>query len=230
MVALAFPVLALASPVSIPNQFADGDVISANAFNENFDAIAAAIDDNDARLEAVEASVGGLGVPAGSIVFFAADTCPAGWSEVTDLRGRVPVGVPAGGTVSTTVGTALEDEGTRTISQVPLHSHAAGSLAATAGNSGAHTHTMQSAGNHDHNIYLEAFGNYGTWGVSGVVNSAGGDVTGTPITSAGAHTHAIDAAGSHSHAISLSGNTASAGAGSVDVTMPYVQLLGCSKD
>jgi hypothetical protein len=47
--------LAIASPVTIPNEFSDGGVISAPEFNDNFDAIATAINDNDTRLSAVEA-------------------------------------------------------------------------------------------------------------------------------------------------------------------------------
>jgi hypothetical protein len=51
---LFLPVLAFASPVAIPNQFADGDPISAAEFNENFDALATAVNDNDTRVAALE--------------------------------------------------------------------------------------------------------------------------------------------------------------------------------
>lgn len=56
-VGLAIPVLALASPVTVPHQFADGEVVSAQDFNDNFEAIASAINDNDARIGMVEAAV-----------------------------------------------------------------------------------------------------------------------------------------------------------------------------
>jgi hypothetical protein len=41
--------------------------------------------------------------------------CPAGWSEVTVLRGRAVVGLPASGAVNATVGTALPNQGTRSV-------------------------------------------------------------------------------------------------------------------
>jgi hypothetical protein len=53
-IALAIPMLAIASPVTIPNEFADGEVISATAFNENFGAIADSINDNDTRISELE--------------------------------------------------------------------------------------------------------------------------------------------------------------------------------
>jgi len=53
---VAIPVLAIAAPVSIPNQFAEGDIVSAQDFNDNFEAIANAINDNDARIAALEAA------------------------------------------------------------------------------------------------------------------------------------------------------------------------------
>lgn len=55
--ALAIPVLALASPVAIPNQFIDGEIVIAQHFNENFDEVATAVNDNDARIAALEAAV-----------------------------------------------------------------------------------------------------------------------------------------------------------------------------
>ena len=115
--AVAFPVLAIASPVDIPNAFSDGDIISADAFNENFDAIADAVNDNDARITLLEGAVESAGVPPGAIAFFpvldaaTVDGCPSGWAEYADLRGRVPIGLAQGGTVEATIGSALADEG-----------------------------------------------------------------------------------------------------------------------
>ena len=57
LVVAALPVAALASPVDIPNTFADGGTIFAEEFNENFDAIADAVNDNDARIAALETAV-----------------------------------------------------------------------------------------------------------------------------------------------------------------------------
>ncbi len=229
LVVAALPVAALASPVDIPYSFANGGTILASEFNENFDAIADAVNDNDARIAALENAVTTNGVPSGTIAFFATGSCPAGWAEHADLRGRVPLGLPQSGTVSATVGAALGDEGTRTISQVPSHSHGVGTLAATTTSAGSHTHTMQNAGSHSHSLWLEAAGPYGTGYVMGTVNSVGGDVTSVPMSSAGSHAHTINSGGAHTHPVTLSGNTASAGLASVDVTMPYLQLLACAK-
>lgn len=76
-------------------------------------------------------------IPPGAIVLFAA-ACPTGWTEYIAARGRALVGVPSGGTLEGTVGTALTNLGTRTISTVASHLHAAGTLAAD--NESTHTH------------------------------------------------------------------------------------------
>lgn len=52
--AAVIPVLALASPVPPLNTFESGQPILADDFNENFDALRAAVDDNDARISAME--------------------------------------------------------------------------------------------------------------------------------------------------------------------------------
>lgn len=247
LVVAALPVAALASPVDIPHSFADGGTILAEEFNENFDAIADAVNDNDARIAALETTVTDGGVPVGTIAFFASESCPAGWVEHADLRGRVPLGLPSSGTVGTTVGTALEDEGTRTISQVVAHTHGPGNLSGTAASAGGHTHTVDPVefeettdwfGEHSHTVSLGVGG--GTdwtpyW--SGTDNPAG--VGNYQTASAGEHAHTVDvnvpsttssSAGDHTHNVSVTGGaTASAGAASVDVTMPYLQLLACAK-
>ena len=225
--ALVLPVIALAAPVEIPNEFSDGDVIDAEAFNENFDAIAAAIDDNDARLADVESSVAAL-VPSGTIAFFAANACPAGWSEHQDMRGRVPLGVPSGGVVSVTGGTPYGDQDARHITQVPAHTHGV-SLSGSTADAGAHNHQMQTAGEHSHSIQLEYGSGTGTAGALGMPNNIGGGLANSIIADAGDHTHVINFSTDHAHTVSLSGNTASAGIEMVDITVPYLQLLPCEK-
>lgn len=54
--ALAVPLVATAGPVAIPHQFVDGEVVSAQDFNDNFGALSEAVNDNDARLAVVEAA------------------------------------------------------------------------------------------------------------------------------------------------------------------------------
>jgi hypothetical protein len=64
-------------------------------------------------------------------------SCPSGWSEYTAARGRVVVGVPSGGTLSGTVGTALTNLENRTHSHGMTHTHTwnpGGSYNVAAGN------------------------------------------------------------------------------------------------
>lgn len=48
-------------------------------------------------------------IPTGAVMFFNLAACPGGWSELTAARGRYPVGMPTGGTLAGTAGTALTD-------------------------------------------------------------------------------------------------------------------------
>ena len=239
--AAALPVVASASDVSIPHAFDSGNPISASEFNANFDAIADAINDNDARLEALEDAGS---VPAGAIAFFAAASCPGGWAEHADLRGRVPVGLPSGGTVSATVGTDLGDSETVTIDEVPAHVHTVNPPPTTSANGSGHTHLINppptdttTDGSHDHQLYVENDNGYSTGYVRGAQNATGGSLTRSPMANDGNHDHSVDidafaSAGgtAHTHSVDIgSFNSGSAGVSSVDVTMPYVQLIACEK-
>jgi len=51
--------------------------------------------------------LGGGAIPSGAVIFFNLASCPQGWRELTSARGRYIVGLPAGGTLGATVGTAL---------------------------------------------------------------------------------------------------------------------------
>lgn len=53
---LAVPLVAVAGPLTVPNAFTAGEVISASQMNANFDAVKTAVDDNDARITTLEAS------------------------------------------------------------------------------------------------------------------------------------------------------------------------------
>lgn len=59
-------------------------------------------------------------VPSGMMMYTVSSACPSGWTEFTEARGRYIVGVPAGGTVSSTVGTALSNSENRAVGQ---HTH-----------------------------------------------------------------------------------------------------------
>ncbi len=52
---------------------------------------------------------GGGSAPSGAVMFFNLSSCPSGWSELTAARGRYPVGLPSGGTLAGTQGTALSN-------------------------------------------------------------------------------------------------------------------------
>jgi hypothetical protein len=230
--AVAFPVIAVASPLAIPNAFMEDDIITAAAFNENFDAVADAVNDNDARITLLEEGLAAAGVPAGTIAFFpviddtTVDGCPPGWTEYADLRGRVPIGLAENGTIVETEGTALAAGAQRTINQVVSHTHP-DNFAITA-DQGTHSHTVGADGAHDHSINLESGNTFGTFGAVGQTDNNGGSDSATPIDTEPDHTHPLIGAGTHDH--TLTGSVSSAGSATVDVTMPYIQLLACAKE
>ena len=51
---VAIPAAAIASPLTVPNTYQAGEVISASEMNENFAVVTAAVDDNDTRVTAIE--------------------------------------------------------------------------------------------------------------------------------------------------------------------------------
>jgi len=70
-------------------------------------------------------------IPSGLILFFNLPSCPSGWSEVTTTRGKYLVGLPSGGTLAGTAGTALSNLENRPVGQ---HTHTA--------NNSPHSHTL----------------------------------------------------------------------------------------
>ncbi|MBL4687400.1 MAG: hypothetical protein JKY37_22580 [Nannocystaceae bacterium] len=242
-VAIAFgiaslPVLASAAPVDIPNAFAEGDIISADDFNDNFDAIGVSVDDNDARISDLEAGA----TPTGSVIFFDGTECPEGWSELEAARGRAVVGLNgSAGTLLGEVGTGLADLGT------PSHGHGlsgAGSVTTTS-SSVPHTHLSgsygtNSTGTHNHQWLSNGNSSYTSGGASFPMSlsNAGIGAIVTRLTSNrytnndGSHSHDVtgtsaNASGtSHSHSVSLGGLGVTAANGS----LPYLQLLVCRRD
>jgi len=57
------------------------------------------------------------GVPSGAVMFFNLASCPDDWSEFTSGRGLYLVGLPSGGTLAGTAGTALTDQENRAVGQ-----------------------------------------------------------------------------------------------------------------
>ncbi len=160
-------------------------------------------------------------VPTGSIMFFDLDACPPGWAEFAALGGRVPVGMPSGGTRGYNGGTALADKGARTISEAPAHSHSVGALTSSSGgghshavtpnvsvrSGGAHTPTMPSGGAHDHTLRIRGgggaagtFGDYAQGAGSGGTNYD----SDLPILFARSdHSHTMNSVGTHSHSLNI---------------------------
>ena len=88
-----------------------------------------AVDADDQVLKADSAQATGVkwdvAIPVGLIMMIASGSCPTGWTEYTATRGRALVGVPSGGTVGGTVGTALTNLQDKTHTHTnPVHSHA----------------------------------------------------------------------------------------------------------
>jgi hypothetical protein len=83
----------------------------------------------------------GSGLPVGMVAFFPdVTTCPVGWTELTDMRGRYVVGLQPGGTVNGTQGTYLTDKESRSVGQ---HTHAVTESAHThAVSDPTHTHAV----------------------------------------------------------------------------------------
>lgn len=235
------PLAATAAPVDSLNVFADGEIISADAFNENFDALANAIDDNDARIVLLEDNP--VSAPVGAVMFFNAAECPAGWAELEELRGRAVVGMNgSAGTLLGEVGTALEDL------EAPEHGHSipGGASVATSSASVAHTHgagtySTNTTGSHNHQ-WRDGAVTYNSAGIAAVAGIPTGIVAGGAgvafasnadlyTANDGSHAHTISGTSgaasstSHSHTVSLGGQSVAAVSGA----LPYLQLLACQQ-
>lgn len=127
--------------------------------------------------------------------------CPTGWTEYTAAQGRVIVGVPAGGTVAGTVGSALANLDTRDITTVVAHLHAFGTLAASsesahthgigtynAATEAAHTHAVGTLNAATESAHTHGAGTYDAAGEAAHTHADGTLVN----SSESAHTHAIN--------------------------------------
>jgi len=169
----------------------------------------------------------GGSIPTGTIAFFNLSNCPSGWSEYTALRGRYAVGLPSGGTLELTRGTALSNGENRAVGK---HNHSF--------TPEAHTHTVNDPG-HSHGITDPGHNHeYDLTYYSLTENiSTGSDYQRTAVQSGGATTSSATTGitvNSATTGIGLNSTSATGTieyAGSVDGTnAPYVQLLACRKD
>jgi microcystin-dependent protein len=170
-------------------------------------------------------------VPPGAIIMWSGsiNDIPVGWAlcdgrnGTPDLRDRFIVGAGGSYNVGNTGGSNTV---TLTTSQIPSHSHEAGTLkTASAGSHshGAGTLKTDTTGSHSHS-YRTAKGTLYAGGVmSDFLNTFVNEQTST----AGAHSHTISgntaSAGAHSHTIS--GNTASTGGGGAHENRPPYYAL-----
>lgn len=113
----------------------------------------------------------GGGDVAGIIALFDGP-CPGGWSEYTAAQGRYVIGLPPGGTIGATVGTALGDQENRPVGQ---HNHTV--------NDPGHMHHPNSTGPGSGSGYLVTGTTYDNWTSSsvttGITIGSAGSVAGT---------------------------------------------------
>ena len=150
-------------------------------------------------------------VPTNIIAHYLGASAPDGWEIYTAAVGRVILGMDASWTLAEPEGTAFASNGaTRTITEVPNHVHSVNPPSTASSPDGDHNHTSPHWGGSN---------DLGITRIGG--NQQGG--SGTLLDAAPTHTHNVDIA-----AFNSENNTS--GVASVDVTMPYVQLLPIKKD
>lgn len=246
LAAAALPVLALAGPVDLPNTFESGAPVLAADFNDNFDAVADAVDDNDTRILALEGSSDG-GVPSAAVVFFDATECPEGWSELAEARGRAVVGMDgSAASLLGTVGTELDDLEDRAHAHTTDIGEVTSGTTAVSHTHGVPSHATGSAGSHNHQWKDGLFSTFNAAG--NLINAAlvpyavGAGVQGPNWGSTdrftdndGAHSHSVaglttGTSGSTNHSHTVNPPATGSTSASTGQIMPYVQLLACRRD
>lgn len=156
-------------------------------------------------------------MPTGTVAFFVLATCPEGWSELVEARGRAVVGLGSGATLLGTVGDPLGDLEERS------HSHAVGPVTVETTAVANHVHSVNPPQT-ETTAYAAA-----SVRVVGVINGDG------YIIGAESHSHTLNIpafntapAGGHSHRVTTR-QTQTTGVDTRSV-MPYLQLLACRND
>jgi microcystin-dependent protein len=219
---------------------ASGELATAEQFNTRFDDVAA-----DLNFLSTQISVA---LPIGGIIMWsgAVSAIPVGWAlcdgtnGTPNLRDRFVVGAGSTYSVGATGGASTV---ALTAGQLPVHTHAAGTLAAASG--GAHTHTVSgstAAGgaafsfnsrrqDGTNSLFSGASGialsEFGGGGSFTRVGNGGGTSAADNLSYSGSHTHFLsgntDAAGAHTHTVT--GATASTGAGEAHENLPPYYAL-----
>lgn len=166
-------------------------------------------------------------MPIGAIVMWSGTTPPANWAlcngtnGTPDLRDRFIVGAGGAYSVGNTGGAANV---TLSVAQIPAHSH---SLSASTSAEGNHTHSGWTSSDGMHSHTVSGANTSGSVAAVKVENriSVNENLTMSPTTSSGLHSHSvgINAAGAHAHTVN--GTTSSVGSGqSHENRPPYFAL------
>lgn len=157
------------------------------------------------------------GLPPGAVTFFWATTCPDGWSELAEGRGRTVVGQGSGGSGIPVVGSELGDL------EELIHGHFT-SISGSTSSEGSHLHDwsiLDSLKRWRTRDNANGFVTMISWS-NGIDNSGSGVY---PFSSPLISIHYTSRLGSHAHSVDVSEvNNPSAG------SLPYVQMLLCRKD
>lgn len=186
--------------------------------------------------------------PPGAVMFFNLDSCPDGWTELTDAQGRVVVALPGGGVLGAMVGTALSDQENRPVGQHahtvndpghghtvydPGHSHAV--------NDPGHSHTITDPGHwhfleSNHTLIVKGdWGGYKYGSPKFADYNIGEPYSDSAVTNISINTgHTNITLNSNTTGVSVLNNTTGVAveeAGAVAGTnAPYIQLLVCRYD
>lgn len=122
------------------------------------------------------ALTGVTGIASGLIFWVHLSSCPAGWTAVS-MSGMAAVGVPSGGTINATVGTALTDLENRAVG---THNHTATTTITDPGHKPPAS-TLISPDPHHHTMTLSTSSAFGGTGDVALLRS-GGTVTPTSLS------------------------------------------------
>ncbi len=167
-------------------------------------------------------------IPAGAVMFFNLTSCPTGWSALSAAQGRAVVGLPSGGTLAGTVGSAMSNLAN------PTHTHSVDPAAVASSAGGVHNHAwayndtdydwMTWLSNGTSTMVLHYYG-----GGDGVAEGTASsyplmsDMTSAPTSNI--YYYTADSA-THTHAVDVAATTSTA----TSHVTPYIQLLACQKD